>query len=54
MFVESRYLCVYGNTLVDFAAYFSTRSARGLSYTLLTAIENCVISFLVRGVKRDL
>ena len=40
MFVESRYLYVYGNTLVEFAAYFSTRSVRGLSYTLLTAIEN--------------
>ena len=33
-------LYVYGNTLVEFAAYFSTRSVRGLSYTLLTAIEN--------------
>ena len=38
MFVESRYLYVYGNTLVEFAEYFSIRSVRGLSYTLLTAI----------------
>ena len=30
----------YGNTLVELAAYFSTRSVRALSYTLLTAIEN--------------
>ena len=33
-------LYVYGNTLVEFAVYFSTRSVRGLSHTLLTAIEN--------------
>ena len=39
MFVELRYLYVYRNTLVEFAAYFSTRSVRGLSYTLLTAIK---------------
>ena len=31
---------IYGNTLVEFAAYISTRSVRALSYTLLTAIEN--------------
>ena len=35
-----RYLYVYRNTMVEFAAYFSTRSVRGMSYTSLTAIEN--------------
>ena len=39
MFVELRYLYVYRNTLVEFAAYFSTGSVRDLSYTLLAAIK---------------
>ena len=30
---------VYGNTLVEFAAYFSTRSVRALSYTTLSNVD---------------
>ena len=39
-FSDKTRMYVYRNTLVEFAAYFSTRSVRALSYTLLTAIEN--------------
>ena len=40
LFGQTTYVLNAFVNLVEFAAYFSTRSVRGLSYTLLTAIEN--------------